>query len=262
MQDEDKNSVKANKRVISFNRSANRLLSQAYQLKYFPVAIKFVKKGEKVFSLPRAKQRHSVCAHLRAAAQGESFLIDKESISCPGGLRWLGFSSPLAKTFLYKYFLGEIERAKSSPEIAERCLDFLPGPPKEGQYECLLFGPLLTCQFEPDVVVLITSPKHAYRVVVVAYLDEYHLVKTIPLCAACHGAISIPFTSGELNVSLIDPVARELGGYKDDEVLVGLGRPRFESLVDNLKETPFGVRKEPLLARIVVNFLKRLMPRF
>jgi len=246
--------------IIEFNQSAGELLTAAYQLEYFPIGIKFVKKKEKTFNLLQAKHKRPVCAHIKAAAEGESFYINGDCISCPGGLKWQGFPSPLTKMFFYKYFLGGVEKAKESPEIAEKCLDFLPEPPEVGLYDKLLFSPLKNCHFEPDVVVIITNPKHAYRLVVAAYLDEYHLVKTIPICAACHGSISIPFMTGELNTSMIDPIARDLGGYKDDAVLVGIPKPRFGSLVDNIKETPFGTRKEPIITDIfkkIIGFLAR-----
>lgn len=239
------------KNAEKFNRAVSRLVVGAYRLKYFPVGIKFVKREEDSFGFIRAKHKNTVCAYLKMAARGESFYIDRDCISCPGGLKWMGFPSKFTKTFFYRFFLGKIEKAKISPEFAEKFIDFLPEPPEEGLYEKLLFTPLEHCPFDPDVVVVITTPKQAYRLVVAAYLDEYHLVKTIPICSACHGVISIPFTEGELNVSMIDPVAREVGGYKDEEVLVGISNARFNSLVDNLKETPFGVRKQSLITKIL-----------
>lgn len=238
-------------KLINFNRAAHQSLLKIYQLKYAPVGIKFIKKDQDFFGLARAKHKNTVCAYLRTAAQGKSFYIDKDCISCPGGLKWMGFDSKVTETFFYKFFLGKIEKAKISPEIAEKFIDFLPEPPKQGLYEKLLFAPLQNCPFDPDVVVIITTSRQAYRMIVASYLDEYHLVKTIPLCSACHGSISIPFTEGELNVSMIDPMARKVGGYKDEEVLVGIPDARFHSLIDNLEKTPFGAKKGSFVTKII-----------
>ncbi len=238
-------------KITKFNRSVNDLLLRVYQLKYFPVGIKFIKKGGKTFNLPRPKQRKTVCAFLKKAARGEAFFLDKDVISCPGGLKWMGFHSGLTETYFYKYFLGEVEKVKSSPEIAERFLDFLPQPPKEGLYSRLLFSPLKFCRFLPDVVVIITNPRYAYQIIVAAYLDEYHLVRTIPICAACHGSISIPFTTGELNISMIDPMSRKIGNYRDDELLIGIPRPRFNALINNMKKLPSKRGKETIIAKII-----------
>jgi len=250
--DEEKN------KVLSFNKTSKKLLARAYELNYSPVGIKFIQSGQECFNLQQAKRKNTVCAFLKMAAQGECFYIDKDCISCPGGLKWMGFPSKLTDTVFYKFFLGKIEKVKSSPEIAEKFIDFLPKPPKEGLYEKILFAPLEKCKFEPDVVVIITNPKHAYRIIVAAYLDEYHLVKTIPICAACHGVISIPFVLDELNVSMIDSVAREFGEYNDKDILVGIPNTRFNSFIDNLKETPFGLRKEPFVAKAIMKTIDLL----
>ena len=163
----------------------------------------------------------------------------------------MGFRSKVTTTFFYKYFLGEVEKIKSSPEIAEKFLDFLPKPPEVDLYEKILFSPLKSCRFSPDVVVMITSPRFAYQMIITAYLDEYHLVRTIPICAPCHGSVTIPLTTGELNISLIDPMSRQLGGYKDDEMLIGVARPRFNSLIRNVKRTPSRMRKRMIIAKII-----------
>lgn len=246
------------KNIKASNKAASDRLSRAYELKYSPVAIKFVKEGGDLFGIRKAAQRNTVCAFIRIAAEGGSFYLDKERVSCPGGSHWMGFQSKLTETPLYKFFLGEVEKAKISIGVAEKFLDFLPQPPEPGLYEKILFAPLEGCPFEPDVVVIITVPKHAYRLTVTAYLDEYHLVKTLPLAAACHGSISIPFTTGELNVSMIDHVAREFGNYTDEELLIGIPRPRFISLLDNLKKTPFGARKEPFITGIIKKIIEYL----
>lgn len=239
------------KDLYNFHKFSSDLLIKIYQTKYFPVAIKFLKKEENDFGIPRSKERKSVCAFIKIAARGNSFYIDKDSISCPGGLKWMGFPSKLTETYFYKYFLGEVEKIKSSAEIAEKFIEFLPPPPKEGLYQKIIFTPLKECQFEPDVILLITSPTYTYRAIIDAYLDEYHLVKTIPICAACHGIISIPLTTGELNISLIDPMSRKLGGYKNDEILIGIPYSRFKSLIKNIKSNSYNLEKENLLSKII-----------
>ncbi|MBA4320863.1 MAG: hypothetical protein C0412_20935 [Flavobacterium sp.] len=239
------------KKINYSNQSASKLLKKAYQLKYFPVGIKFVQKGEEIFNLQKAKQKNTICAFIKIAAQGKSFYLDKNCISCPGGLKWLGFHSKFTKSFLYPLFLGEIEKVKGSSKIVKRFIETLPKPPREGLYEKLFFAPLQKCQFEPDVVVLITTPRHTYRIIVTTYLDDCRLVKITPLCAACHGAISIPFTTGELNISMIDPISREFGKYQEEDILVGVPKKRFSLLINNLKKTPFGLKKEPLITKTV-----------
>lgn len=239
------------KKIIKLNHSDNNLISKTFQLKYFPIGIKFVKKGGNIFKFPRAKNRKSICAFIKIAVKGAFFYLDKDSISCPGGLKWMGFPSKITETYFYKFFLGKLEKIKSSPEIAEKFIDFLPKPPEEGLYGKMLFTPLKICQFKPDVVIIITTPRYAYQIIIASYLDEYHLVKTIPICAACHGAISIPFTTGELNVSMIDPMSRELGGYKDEEILIGIPYPRFISLIKNIEKTSYNTQKESIFTKFI-----------
>lgn len=239
------------KEILEFHKSATDLILKNYQLKYFPIGIKFIKSDESVFGFSRSKQRKPICAFIKIAAQDSSFYIDKNCISCPGGLKWMGFPSKLTKTYFYKYFLGKIEKIKSSPEIAGKFVDSLPEPPKEGLYQKIIFAPLKNCQFVPDVIVLITTPRHAYNIIIATYRDEYRLVKTIPICAACHGVISIPFTTGELNLSMIDSMARELGGYKEDEVLIGIPYFRFNSLIKNIKNNSYKPYKKSIFVKLI-----------
>jgi len=238
-------------KILDFYKSASDTILARYQIKYFPVGIKFLKEREDTFGFLRTKQRKSICAFLKIAARGESFYVDEDAISCPGGLRWMGFSSKLTETYFYKYFLGEVEKIKESPDIAEKFLNFLPQPPKEGTYQKIIFGPIKNFHFHPDVIVLISVPRFAYQIITDAYLDEYHLLKIIPICAACHGVISIPFTTGELNFSFIDSMSRKLGSYKNDEVLIGIPCARFLSLMENIKKLPKKNIKQAVIAKII-----------
>lgn len=243
----------SSQKAVEFNRMANDLLSEAYNLGYFPVGIKFVKKGGSVFGLKKTQYKKTICRFLKVAALGEAFFLDENSISCPGGRKWMGFRSELTETYFYKYFLGEVEKVKSSPEIAEKFIDFLPQPPEIGLYEKILFSPLKNCSFKSDVVVIITAPRYVYQIIITAYLDEYHLVRTIPISAACHGSITIPLMTGELNTSMIDPMSRKIGRYKNGEVLLGIPAARFESLINNIKDTDY--KQESLFTKAVRKFI-------
>lgn len=239
------------RKILNVNQSVDKLLRKAYQLKYFPVGIKFLKKEGEFPGFQKVKRKKTVCSFIKLAARGESFFLDKNSISCPGGLRWMGFPSKLAKTFLYELFLGRIEKIKSSPGVAKKFLESLPRPPKEGRYKKIFFSPLKNYSFEPDVILIITTPRQAYRIIATVYLNDRRLVKIIPLSAACHGVITIPFVTKEVNVSLIDPVARQLGGYNEEDVLVGIPKERFFLLTSNLKKTPYGVKRESSVTKII-----------
>lgn len=234
------------------------LLKETYQLARQPVAVKFLSPEQDNYNIQPADHRNTVCSFIQEAAGGGCFAVDESKISCPGGLKWLGFPSPLADSRLYKFFLGNIEKVKCSTQVAEKLLECLPQPPREGTYEQVLFAPLDHCPYQPDITVLVTNPKQAYRIIVTAHLDDCHFVKTVPLCAACHGSITVPLITGELNVSMIDPEARRFGNYNDADVLVGIPQSRLERLIANLKETPFGQKKETLLAKIIRGVIRAI----
>lgn len=239
------------KEIIKFHRESGDLIMSLYQVKYYPVAVKFIKPGGDTFGIRQTGLKKSICAFIKNCGRGESFYISRDNISCPGGLKWLGFPSKITESYFYKYFLGEVEKVKSSAEVAEKFIDNLPKPPAEGTYEKIIFTPLPKCNFSPDVVVLISNPRYAYQMITYAYLDEYSLVKTYPICAVCHGVITIPFVTGEVNINMIDPMSRRLGGYREEDVIMGIPYQKFGAFVKNSKENLQKPGAEPFLSKII-----------
>jgi uncharacterized protein (DUF169 family) len=92
----------------------------------------------------KAREFRCLIHALRRVRAGEILAFDGQTIGCPGGLRYAGFSRMLRPDF--KYFLscgipGKMagERYKKTPELVEAMLQGVPTPEAEGKR--LVFKP-------------------------------------------------------------------------------------------------------------------------
>ncbi|MCE7698161.1 MAG: DUF169 domain-containing protein [Methanobacterium paludis] len=66
------------------------VFKKTFELKYEPMAISFT--NEEISS--GRYEKTQICRALKLAAEGESFIIDEEVSTCPGGSQFCGFIEP------------------------------------------------------------------------------------------------------------------------------------------------------------------------
>ena len=71
----------------------SEVFKRIFGLKYEPLAISFTNDE---ISMGKY-EKTSVCRALKLAAEGESFVIDEDVSTCPGGSRYCGFTETTSK---------------------------------------------------------------------------------------------------------------------------------------------------------------------
>ncbi len=119
--------------------------------------------GEFLKPKPERHELYCLIGQLGEVRRGDSLALDRDTIGCPGGLRYSGYSQVLWPEF--KYFLScgypgkvEGERYKKTPEIVEKMIEATPVPEAEGEY--LVFRPWdkVAEDETPEVVVFFAKP--------------------------------------------------------------------------------------------------------
>lgn len=202
-----------------------------------PVAVTFT--NEEV-EAPDAKKAW-VCRALKQAAEGSSFVIDRETSACPGGSWHCGLSEPPSaegRRFLQK-FLTRGEKLTSSIVSFQRMQD-LTSPPPTGLSERILIGPMDDAIMRPDLAIFVCNAEQACRLVT---LDQFWdgIPPRVELAGSlCHSAIAYPVMTGRSNLTLGDWTARRMQKYSPGDVFVTIPYERLGSLVSAIPECSAG----------------------
>lgn len=186
-------------------------------------------------------QKTWICRALKEAAEGKSFVIDKETSACGGGSWHCGFSVPPTgqAARALQHFLTRGEKLTHSIVSFQRMVG-LSSPPPTGLSERLVIEPAKDAAGRPDMFVFVCNPEQACRLV---WLDIYWdgIPPTVELAGSlCHSAISYPAVTGRTNLTLGDWTARRMQGFESDVVFLTVPYERVGNLVDAVPESSAG----------------------
>ncbi|MBC7254321.1 MAG: DUF169 domain-containing protein [Actinobacteria bacterium] len=202
-------------------------LVEVLRLERKPVAVTFT--NEEVEG--GSRERISFCRALKRAAEGETFVIDAENSSCPGGSWHCGLSEPPAgkrKRFLQE-FLTRGEKLTHSIVSFHR-MQALGSPPPTGLAERVVVGPAEEASLRPDLVVFLVDPEQACRLVTLDHYWDGIPLRVEVTGALCHSAIAYPVVTGRTNVTFGDWTARRMQKYPRDTVFVSVPYERMAAL--------------------------------
>lgn len=210
-------------------------LNELLGLKGSPVAVKLVKTAEDIpegYKKVEEKKRH--CEFVQdARLKGNKGYATSEEHLCKGGAGVMGIEAlpeSVASGGMY-YKLGNFE-------TLEGALDTVNAIPKsEESYYASLYAPLESVEFDPDVVVLILTPKQALKVSQ-AYLrkkggrisSDYSGIQSV-----CADAVAAVKERGIPNMTLGCNGSRKFAGIADEEVIIGLPPENLGDMVEALK---------------------------
>jgi uncharacterized protein (DUF169 family) len=103
----------------------------------------------------------------------------------------------------------------------------------------VMIMPLEEFDEEPDVVLIVTRPYNAMRIIqgythAYGYHTGFKVAGNQALCSEC---TAYPFESNNINVSLLCSGTRHMAGWGDDEVGIGLPFNKFMPVVDGIYKT-------------------------
>lgn len=186
------------------------------------VGVQFVfsKKEYDSSFMPEATHQLFFCMMVKIAASGKMMKIKKEHLYCSAAQSILGFSIPKQEVLSGKI---PYERGMyCSPEIAEAVQRETPY--LEHHPYGMLIASLEQFEFEPDVVISISKPYTAMRIVQsYAYLygrpQNLHIVGMGGICTEL---MAQAYQSQDINLSFLCSNTRFSGNWRDDEVGIAM----------------------------------------
>ncbi|AEG18266.1 DUF169 domain-containing protein [Methanobacterium paludis] len=212
---------------MSYKEQAD-VFKKTFELKYEPMAISFT--NEEISS--GRYEKTQICRALKLAAEGESFIIDEEVSTCPGGSQFCGFIEPHTgkqKRRLQK-FLTKGEKLTSSIVSFER-MRKLAVPPATDLADRIVICPLDKAEIRPDMILFLCNAEQACRLITLdTYWDGISPKQQI-IGALCYSAIVYTTMSGNTNMTMGDWTARSHQGFEPDVIFLSVPYERIHNLI-------------------------------
>lgn len=206
----------------------SEILKKVLELKNEPLAIIFT--NEQVST--GKYEKTPICKAIKLASEGDSYIIDEETSTCPGGSRYCGFSDTPSRSEKRRLqnFLTRGEKLTSSIVSFERMQKLSVEPPT-GLSDRIIICPLSSSEKRPDMVLFLVNPEQACRIVTLdTYWDGLSPDQQI-IGALCHTAISYTLMTGNTNLSMGDWTARHHQGFDPDILFLSVPFERMDNLI-------------------------------
>jgi uncharacterized protein (DUF169 family) len=215
-------------------------LVKLLDLRHEPVAVKVIKKGEKIpegFNEPEKNIRH--CQSIMRARKGESFVIPAGKHACMVGASSLGLV-PLptkVKEGEFHSNIGMFDCCDAAANMICQRSEF-----EEESTIATVVGPLKEFKTKPDVVILVDLPETLYWLIPAATFFEggRQAFSTAAFQATCVDSTIIPITSGKMNMSLGCYGCRRATDIRNDEMIAGIPYRNLEKMIEALEKISEG----------------------
>jgi uncharacterized protein (DUF169 family) len=219
---------------VSEYKDLSLKIKNKLELEKSPVAIKLVLKEEDIpegISKIEKNVRH--CEMVQMAARGSTFYATAKEQSCKGGAGAIGLmeSPEKVKSGEMYYSLGRF----SSLGSAKRTVDAI--PKIDPIMKAIIYAPLETAPFDPDVVVVICNPKQAMQLAqaMVYTLGGRFEADFSGIQSICGDAVAGPYTTKKPNITLGCSGSRKFADIKPDDVIVGMNGENIGCVVNALE---------------------------
>ncbi|MEO1771963.1 DUF169 domain-containing protein [Candidatus Enterococcus ferrettii] len=222
--------------MSNFNE-LNKRLNYLLNLERQAVGITFLHSKEDFQQHPAPKYPKMIpyCGAVQKATMGEQMKLDLSNFACPASAVAMGlvdndeYSASGEKHANMKVY-KDIEVSKQVADDMVYC--------REASYG-IAIEPIETWTKAPDVVLLITVPFNAMRIL---QGNAYHYgqvkqIKMTGMQALCQEGTSYPFETNEINVSMMCSGTRYVARWKDEELCIGIPYNKFEKVIDGLEQT-------------------------
>jgi len=210
-------------------------LNELLGLKGSPIAVKLIKTAREIpesYKKMNEKKRHCEFVQDARLEGSKGYATSKEHL-CKGGAGVMGIEhlpESVATGSMY-YNLGNFETAEGALETVNAV------PKLSEEYYASIYSPLESAEFEPDVIVVVLTPKQALRVSQ-AYLrktggrvsSDYSGIQS--LCADTVVAVK---ERGVPNMTLGCSGSRKYAKIAEEEVIMGIPAKNLAEIVDALK---------------------------
>ena len=214
--------------------NSSKVLKEVLGLERDPVAVKFFKESIALTGFTMPSERR-YCQSLMDSSQGERVILTAENISCPAAAWAFGIKKPPAKLKS-----GEMPAGMgifASPSAAQNTLATM-SRLKMGRYKMLALCPLSESPFNPDVIVIESSPEHLMWLALARVFNKggrLHFSTAI-LQATCVDVTVMPFLTQTMNTSLGCYGCREATNLTANECVLGFPFKDLNLIVDSLQK--------------------------
>lgn len=183
---------------------------------------------------------------LQSVRKGHSLCFSIDSIGCPGGRRYLGFTKEIMPDFEYFLSCGiagkrEGERYKKSPELVKEFLTLLPAFKAPGEFIVFKRWDMLAESDNPDVVIFFAKPDVLSGLFTLANFDEAEPnAVCAPFGSGCSTIVQYPYSEKESNrprgvIGMFDISARP---YVPQNILTfSVPINKFMRMFENMEES-------------------------
>jgi uncharacterized protein (DUF169 family) len=215
----------------------------------FPVAVKFLRKGEP--APPKARrpladmQRHvTVCQGWAIARRyGWTTVLRAEDMKCPLGALVAGFAIPNAfyeegNLCAGMYTADAAAGARTEAEVEK----FAPG-----EIDGIVFGPLARVDFEPEILIIYGNAAQVMRLVAAAlYKRGGRIHSSFAARMDCSDHLVVPLRTDEPQVILPCNGDRIFAGAQDEEMAYTTPWNKVSDLIEGLEGTHKGGVRYPI----------------
>lgn len=185
-------------------------------------------------------------ALLRRAFNGETLRLSANSIGCPGGRRYTGFTQTMSRDFEYFLSCGipgkvEGERYKKSPELVRKAMNNWPTFNAPAKYIVFKRWDLLEESDEPEVVIFFSEPDVVAGLFTLASFDEADANMVItPFGSGCSTIVMYPYLEAKSDhprcvIGMFDPSARPYVGMETFSFATPMNK--FIRMINNMEES-------------------------
>jgi len=202
-----------------------------------PVGVKFLFTKEDFNNFGIAQWDHKVtyCNSVQLASKGKSMKLKKENQACPNGataLKMKEIMPPMASGVgrHSKHIYNDVETSKSVSDD----MIFLTEEPYG-----IAVMPLEAYDVEPDIVIVVSNPYNVMRLIQGhGYFNGYTTnLRTVGLQAVCQDLTTYPYSTGDINITLLCPGTRLVANWEADEIGMGIPFAKWYEIVEGVKET-------------------------
>ncbi len=212
-----------------------RELQELLGLKGSPVAVKLAKTPADVpTGYPKVAEKSRHCQFVQdARLRGTKGYATRDEHLCKGGAGVMGIE-PLPEAVAN----GSMYHTLGNFKTAEGALETVAAIPKcTGESYASVYSPLESAEFEPDVVVIVATPRQALRLSQ-AYLyatggrisSDYSGIQSL-----CADAVVAVKERGVPNMTLGCNGSRKNSGIAEDEVILGIPPKDLPGIVEALR---------------------------
>ena len=214
----------------------SRKMVEILGLKYEPVAIKLIKKGEPLpegYQEPDKRLRH--CQSIMRAKKGECLLLPADKHACPVGASALGLM-PIPDKVASGHFHHNMGMYRSE-EAAKHTMDVRPRL-EPGSLAATLVCPLSKVKVAPDVIVITGTPEQVYWLLPAATSYENGgrvTIEIAPVQGSCADSTIRPYLTGAPNASFGCVGCRKYTEIAPEEMFIGFPADKLESTLEALE---------------------------